>query len=98
DGIRDFHVTGVQTCALPISRDRAALVDQLDAAEELASLGRLGGGRDGAGDGGGVARAQLHRRGAVDGDGAEGLREEDVPVVVLGGAGGGGVAERKSVV
>src|SRR5690606_40785860 len=21
DGIRDFHVTGVQTCALPISRD-----------------------------------------------------------------------------
>src|SRR5690606_40895051 len=24
DGIRDFHVTGVQTCALPISRRRAA--------------------------------------------------------------------------
>src|SRR5690606_40983923 len=23
DGIRDFHVTGVQTCALPISRDYA---------------------------------------------------------------------------
>src|SRR5690606_39646710 len=23
-GIRDFHVTGVQTCALPISRDGAA--------------------------------------------------------------------------
>src|SRR5690606_39317847 len=23
DGIRDFHVTGVQTCALPISRRRA---------------------------------------------------------------------------
>src|SRR5690606_40435866 len=22
DGIRDFHVTGVQTCALPISADR----------------------------------------------------------------------------
>src|SRR5690606_40116636 len=22
DGIRDFHVTGVQTCALPISTDR----------------------------------------------------------------------------
>src|SRR5690606_41068332 len=22
DGIRDFHVTGVQTCALPISRER----------------------------------------------------------------------------
>src|SRR5690606_40517771 len=24
DGIRDFHVTGVQTCALPISRKPAA--------------------------------------------------------------------------
>src|SRR5690606_19922495 len=24
DGIRDFHVTGVQTCALPISSDRTA--------------------------------------------------------------------------
>src|SRR5690606_39289656 len=27
DGIRDFHVTGVQTCALPISR--CAVVEQL---------------------------------------------------------------------
>src|SRR5436309_16101877 len=26
DGIRDFHVTGVQTCALPISRDKAVAV------------------------------------------------------------------------
>src|SRR5690606_40767318 len=25
DGIRDFHVTGVQTCALPISRGRHPL-------------------------------------------------------------------------
>src|SRR5207302_2266189 len=25
DGIRDFHVTGVQTCALPILADRAFL-------------------------------------------------------------------------
>src|SRR5690606_39666781 len=24
DGIRDFHVTGVQTCALPISRGRSS--------------------------------------------------------------------------
>src|SRR5690606_40692477 len=24
DGIRDFHVTGVQTCALPISRETSA--------------------------------------------------------------------------
>src|SRR5690606_41164252 len=28
DGIRDFHVTGVQTCALPISRRRAARAAQ----------------------------------------------------------------------
>src|SRR5690606_39743746 len=28
DGIRDFHVTGVQTCALPISRERLAGVDR----------------------------------------------------------------------
>src|SRR5207302_4863659 len=26
DGIRDFHVTGVQTCALPISRDEAEAI------------------------------------------------------------------------
>src|SRR5690606_40605397 len=33
DGIRDFHVTGVQTCALPISRaerDRKSREDVLD--------------------------------------------------------------------
>src|SRR5207253_8722336 len=29
DGIRDGHVTGVQTCALPISEDDAALVEWL---------------------------------------------------------------------
>src|SRR5690606_39985324 len=28
-GIRDFHVTGVQPCALPISTDREALLDVL---------------------------------------------------------------------
>src|SRR6266511_4753271 len=28
DGIRDFHVTGVQTCALPISSIRAVAVAQ----------------------------------------------------------------------
>src|SRR5690606_40357491 len=40
DGIRDFHVTGVQTCALPISERKRALIagyrveggfDQIDA-------------------------------------------------------------------
>src|SRR5690606_9108078 len=34
DGIRDFHVTGVQTCALPIWRG-AAGADQEDIVEEL---------------------------------------------------------------
>src|SRR5699024_11984422 len=28
DGIRDRNVTGVQTCALPISRSRAVVLDQ----------------------------------------------------------------------
>src|SRR5690606_15052026 len=28
DGIRDFHVTGVQTCALPISAARPQLIDE----------------------------------------------------------------------
>src|SRR5690606_40588751 len=32
DGIRDFHVTGVQTCALPISRSYAADLDRAVAA------------------------------------------------------------------
>src|SRR5690606_27638102 len=31
DGIRDFHVTGVQTCALPILEHHAALVFAQDA-------------------------------------------------------------------
>src|SRR5690606_39622247 len=40
DGIRDFHVTGVQTCALPISlrvvvERRGELGDDLDDAEGL---------------------------------------------------------------
>src|SRR5690606_41089129 len=34
DGIRDFHVTGVQTCALPISRKAAG--------ERRIALGRAG--------------------------------------------------------
>src|SRR5690606_40999516 len=45
DGIRDFHVTGVQTCALPIS-------DHADAA---------GIGGDVTADGAGAARAEVHR-------------------------------------
>src|SRR5690606_40250690 len=49
DGIRDFHVTGVQTCALPISLSRfrdnygrllaLIFIDDLDYQEHLISLG-----------------------------------------------------------
>src|SRR5690606_40216187 len=39
DGIRDFHVTGVQTCALPIWLRREKLVEHLEA--ELAQLKTL---------------------------------------------------------
>src|SRR5690606_40115616 len=36
DGIRDFHVTGVQTCALPISPDRPIIIN-LPATVEMAT-------------------------------------------------------------
>src|SRR5215475_16070967 len=36
DGIRDFHVTGVQTCALPISNGRARAIDDDELARRLA--------------------------------------------------------------
>src|SRR5256885_8890557 len=32
DGIRDYKVTGVQTCALPISTDRAEMLREIGAA------------------------------------------------------------------
>src|SRR5207302_6567625 len=45
DGIRGFHVTGVQTCALPISRQRVRLAATPDAtsasAWDASSNGRL---------------------------------------------------------
>src|SRR5690606_40249694 len=44
DGIRDFHVTGVQTCALPIS-DAAAAAAR---ARELVAALAAGGSVDGA--------------------------------------------------
>src|SRR5690606_39654002 len=40
-GIRDFHVTGVQTCALPISRNTKLKLDEKDHALDLAK--QLGG-------------------------------------------------------
>src|SRR5438046_7798274 len=41
DGIRDWSVTGVQTCALPISHRANALVDELLQALALVGLGRV---------------------------------------------------------
>src|SRR5690606_40220912 len=35
DGIRDFHVTGVQTCALPISRRVPQMGTEIDGPPEL---------------------------------------------------------------
>src|SRR5690606_40005155 len=38
DGIRDFHVTGVQTCALPIFDEVDAVYDALKASSNVASI------------------------------------------------------------
>src|SRR5690606_39991687 len=42
DGIRDFHVTGVQTCALPICKEQSGIYVKgfrlLDAANQIATL------------------------------------------------------------
>src|SRR3712207_8870663 len=45
DGIRDIGVTGVQTCALPISRCRAAGRGRPDAAAPAPASGSAGPGR-----------------------------------------------------
>src|SRR5690606_40359673 len=37
DGIRDFHVTGVQTCALPISKEHPRLMTPLPTAADVAA-------------------------------------------------------------
>src|SRR5207302_8050582 len=42
DGIRDFHVTGVQTCALPISRRRRQMLQYNIAVQHLPSPPRRG--------------------------------------------------------
>src|SRR5690606_40500197 len=42
DGIRDFHVTGVQTCALPILAVSSSLFDEASGRERLrASIGQI---------------------------------------------------------
>src|SRR5690606_40619038 len=60
DGIRDFHVTGVQTCALPISRDsgRDLTPQQRDLMRTIMGQAfgdRAGGWQQGGGSGGGFA-------------------------------------------
>src|SRR5690606_40119029 len=41
DGIRDFHVTGVQTCALPIYRVEKNIEDAVRVGIEIARLGAM---------------------------------------------------------
>src|SRR5690606_41173172 len=48
DGIRDFHVTGVQTCALPISGDAVCLLLLAADDDGLLELSTVGAGRGGA--------------------------------------------------
>src|SRR5690606_39825048 len=43
DGIRDFHVTGVQTCALPISRYPAGAIIERKGEKAYAWMGVLAG-------------------------------------------------------
>src|SRR5690606_40271759 len=88
DGIRDFHVTGVQTCALPIFGGSLAL--RPDLAEEV--LGRLGEAmgmdpRSGAGGILEVVEAYMERairRVSVE----QGADPRRATLVAFGGAGG----------
>src|SRR2546423_6134691 len=66
DGIRDKLVTGVQTCALPISGNRRAVSRQLAADRRRPAAGRARGGGTPAGAGpcvdGGIVRDVLAAR------------------------------------
>src|SRR5690606_39343816 len=48
DGIRDFHVTGVQTCALPISERTPALTELDLFVDAVGHAGNAGAAEDGA--------------------------------------------------
>src|SRR5690606_40205642 len=43
DGIRDFHVTGVQTCALPIFRVTHAALEHLPSGSAIINSGSVNG-------------------------------------------------------
>src|SRR5690606_40393727 len=47
DGIRAFHVTGVQTCALPISRQHALALGRREVLKEVADVRLDAGEREG---------------------------------------------------
>src|SRR5690349_24304881 len=68
DGIRDLYVTGVQTCALPISRRPAPRHPDLHGALRIAA-DPTASRADGAGD----ARRRIARSGAGDGGGDSGV-------------------------
>src|SRR5690606_40576199 len=97
DGIRDFHVTGVQTCALPISRaggdqqvrqaEAVADLDQLAAADDdLLSCGEGGGGQD---ERRGVVVDHVDGSGGGHGGGQRGERDRKSVGEGKRGAGGG---------
>src|SRR5262249_59632816 len=97
DGIRDWSVTGVQTCALPISGPRPAPLPGRRA--DPGATGRLGGALlalvpaqapGGGSDGGGAPGGNAVRRAGVAGDPERrrGRRSEERRVGKEGGAGG----------
>src|SRR5207302_3780639 len=79
DGIRDFHVTGVQTCALPICLRIHGPPDRIDRHSRIArSRGRRSGGREGTPDPASyLARDPRGPHGAKAGDDARRLERSE---------------------
>src|SRR6266511_5788644 len=101
DGIRDFHVTGVQTCALPISElrlEQSGRFLTLDGPDRLAGRLRLDGdrlhGQVACRDGGSAALDVV-----LDGGGLRGTvgGAELATTAAAGQVGGGGAAARPAV-
>src|SRR2546426_12542078 len=80
DGIRDYKVTGVQTCALPISRPEAGLPAAVQLGHDREPGDREGPGRA-AGGRGGRALPEVHRRVAAR---SAGVSTAPVRVGVIG--------------
>src|SRR5262249_56832898 len=78
DGIRDWSVTGAQTCALPIWCDEQR-ADQLRAVEQVAGFRPRGGDGGDRGHGVGpceIGRASCRERGEISGGGGS-LKEKE---------------------